>query len=682
MECVRLINWCIENIGGRLNEKWLLRVESDGSYREILSEVHRPLLNKSGSMSAAVNALSACHDRPIPYHAIDILISEEHGRIHSYWPKHNDWEDLGDISALANIAPEIRLVTVIVKEQEKSAGATLHQARCSALADRRFFTRETSKKPHDVAESLTYLTGVRPLRLVVNEKHCGTLETQSLSALETLEFLKDHASRTGQEKETLTVYRLHMNRNFALVALKVICAEILTEKQRTDSEPWWSETGYVFMPNSFFRFIFFTDGAQADVCPIERLFFEQYFTVPCETGGYNASCAENVTHVFSGMVSLAGGEQTIIDVAIRREASSLAGMMEREPVDASEGVSGEGKIAVFDYKMFYPYVMYVSAESPAYKRRVLHMATALSLVPGLKKVYVKELGMLGIVRKQLYDNMRALSLIILSSLIGACESTGLRVIFTQTDSVTVRVPPSVMQANGGSLEQLASVLQQIVRGQHPTFLSQLKVEREGTNMIVYNSNKHILYDGEQVVHRTGLDAKTFCPAMSRTIQEATRNKKQILQLLCSSSAQIDTSMEGYSTFLRTFVSDKLTEHAMTKRDLVCESYSLPMPLLTQILHVQPGEDGMFTTKPPLYLVLSQYRADNAITLPTIGAFMSSLLQTTDITSKHLDHENTKRVLGMVFTENMGMIRWRLVLEELIEHFVAKTVSFLAGGRLV
>lgn len=705
MERVRLVNWCIERSSERLNEKWLVRT-GQGIYKELLNEMHRPQLDTCLTIADAINAVSASHDRPIPYHLIDVEIDKEDGRIHKYAPVHDDWEDVEDIPILAKIAGEIRVVSVIVREQELPMGSFLNKARCSLLLDKSFVTQGTSKKPHDVAERLTRETGVHPVRLAVSEQHRRRRSTQSLSGRETLEFLKAHASRTGKDRDTLTVYKLHMNKHFARVALMVICAEILTKQQRTWSnyEPWWSEMGYVFMPNPFFRFIFFTDSTQADACPLERLFFEQYYSVPCEIGGYSASNATNVTHVFSRMVPSkdqspmdVDGEATMAlspdqsckkgkkrqyvrykiegrDCLLPLQGSAVA--MEKKALDASEG-----NIAVFDYTMFYPHVMSVAAKSPAYSRRVSHMAASLAIIPGLKKLYVKELGILALVRQPLYNRMHALALAILRSLVHACKQIGLGLITTQTDSVTVHVPPAVMQANGGSLEQVASTLQQIVRAHHPAFLSELKLERQGTSMIFYNSHKHILYDGEQVVHRTGINAKTFCPAMSKSIQEATEHRTQALELLCS--GQPDASLEGYNTALRTFVSDKLREHAVEKADLVCKSYSLPMPLLAHILHVKPGDDGLFTTVPPFYLTLSQYRADNALTMPTIEAFMSSLHQTSGINSKHLDPEKMKRTLTAIYTENTGqMIRWRLVFEELIEYFAMKTVSFLSGGRLV
>jgi hypothetical protein len=690
MGCVRLVNWCIEGCGGgRLNENWLVRVENDGSYREILSEVHRPLLDKCEYMADAINAVSISHDRPIPYHLIDIVISQEDGRIHSYAPKHKEWEDLADIPRLVNIADEVRLVSVIIKEQEQATGPRLSQARASVIGNRCFFTSGTSKKTHDVAEQLTFLTDVRPRSVVVTEQHRGKLSTQHLSARKTLELLQAHALHARLEKtKTLTVYRLHLNKQFARAALRVICEKILTEKQLANSEPWWwSETGDVFLPTPAFRFVFFTDGAQADVCPTERLFFEQYFTVPCEIGSYDASCAKNVAHVFSRMVPLPDTKQTDameVDTPGQpapRAASSI--IMDDGNVDASAGqMDVEANIAVFDYEMFNAYVMYVSAESPAYQRRVLHMEAARPFVSGLKNMYVKEIGMLALVRRPLYNRMRALCLAILGSLVNACKQIGLRVVLTQTDSVTVCVPPPIMQANGGSLDRLASVLQQIVTARHRTFRSNLKVERQGTSMIVYGRNKHILYDGDHVVHRTGFESKTFCPAMSRVIEEATSNRGQALQLLCSSDSQIKTGENGYSTYLRTFVSGRLGEHAVEKTDLVCESYSLPMPLFVHVLHVQQGEDGLFATLPSLYRVLPEYSADNRGTMPTVKSFMSSLNMSTGMDTKHLDHANIKRVLEAIFTENMGMIRWRLVREELVQHFVLKTISFLTGGRLI
>lgn len=87
MELVRLVNWCIESSGGRLLEKWLVRVEADGSYREIVSGIHRRLLDSCMSIDEAVNVISSSHNRPIPYHRIHIVIGNGYGCIHNYIPK-------------------------------------------------------------------------------------------------------------------------------------------------------------------------------------------------------------------------------------------------------------------------------------------------------------------------------------------------------------------------------------------------------------------------------------------------------------------------------------------------------------------------------------------------------------------------------------------------------------------
>lgn len=673
METVRLINWCIEKTHEGLAEKWLVRLEKDATYREIISETNSHLLKACRSIEEATNTVVASHNRPIPYHPIDIVSSGEDGRIHAFTPKHKNWENQTDIPTLVKIAQEIRLVTVIVKEQKQPSAEQMNKARLSVINDPSFFSTPTSKNHHHVAEKLTSVTGVKPTELLVTEQYAGTHSTKSLSAMETLLFLKDHALRSHRQKDTLTVYRLHMNKAFARVAQTVICAEILTGKQAIQSKPWWSDKGYVFMPNTFFRFVFFIDEAQANLCPIQRLFLEQYFTVPCESGVYNATCAENVSHIFSRMVPLVAGEQTTMET-MEPEGGNLTpdAIVTKDKVDAYQATHGEPMIAVFDYKMFYPYVMHISTESPAYQSRVLHMDKARDLVPALKQVYVKEIGMLGLVRQPLYNRMYDLSLIILDTLKDVCKQTGLQVILTQRDSVTVKVPNTVLQANLNSLNAIASVLQQKVMEKHPTFLSELKLERWGTTMICYGPNKHILYDGENLVHRTGFQAKTFCPAMSKTIEEITSNRTQAIELLCSLPPQKN---------MKNFVSNKLREHAVKKTDLVCQSYGLPLPLLLHVLHVEPGKNGLFTDRPPIYLALTKYNADNEQTRPTIQSFMAQI-KMTGTGNRYLDHDKTKRVVETVFSEKMGMIRWGLVCEELREYFAMKTVSFLTGGRLV
>lgn len=668
MECVRLINWCIEATREELIEKWLVRGETDRSYREIISEVHRPLLKKSSSVIAAIEAVSRSHNRPIPYHPMDIVINQEDGRIHSYKPKHNDWQDLTDITTLVSIAEEITLVTAIVKKQEQPTTVNMNKARNHVLGEKCFFRKGASKKTYHVAERLTFLTGVKPICLTVNEQHHGKISSQSLSAKETIFFLMGHASSANKEKRTLTIYRLHMNRAFAQTVLEVICREVLT----STAKPFWSKTDYVYMPNPFFRFVFIVDEADTDVCPIARLFLEQYFAFPCDTGVYNASCADNVAYIFSRMVPLEPEEQMSEEEDMNEEPISPAALVDCKGVDARKWTDDGSRIAVLDYTMFYPYVMCVTTQSPVYQSRVLHMTAARSIVPSLKKVYVKELGMVGLLRKPLYGRMRGLFLAILDTLIKSCKHVGIQVILTQTDSVTLRVPMSVMQANGGSLDQLASVLQQMVRAQYPDFTSELKLEREGNSMIVFGPNKHILYDAETIVHCTGMSSKTFCTAMSRTIEEATSNMTQACQLTCSSDPQSE---------LQTFVSRTLRNHAQDKTNMACKSYSLPQHVFTYILHVQPGEDGMFTTMPNLYLVVPQYKADNASTMPTITSF-HSYTKMAKVDTRQLHDKDIKAVLATVFTESMGMIRWKLIQNELIEYFVSETVTFLRGGRLV
>lgn len=673
---MRLINWCIDKDNDRLSEKWLVRLENGGSYREMICEVHRVLLNKCFSPSEAINAVSLSHNRPIPYHPIGIEIGVEDGRIYAYTPKHNDWEDLADITSLVNIAGEIKLLTVIVTKQEQPTGESMNNARSAVINNPVFCCKRTAKKSHDVAAMLTFLTQVKPTELVVTEQHGGPLGTRTLSAKETLDFLKAHASHAYKERATLTVYKLHMNKRFAHAAMQVITSEILTEKQRTIVQPWWSEEGYVFMPNPFFRVVFFTDPNHVEACPLERLFLEQYFTVPCESGGYNASCSKNVTHIFSRMVPSISDNQTAMKKGgLENSEEFQATMSNREEARVTPTIPGICKIAVFDYKMFYPYVLCVLAGSLAYRSRVSHMAAARILVPALKSVYTKELGMLALVRQPLHGNMLALAETILGSLVKACQHLGIQVLLTQTDSVTVRVSSTVIQACGGSMEHLGLVLQQKVRVQHPTFLSELKLERQGTNMIMYGPNKHILYDGEQVVHRTGFHAKTFCPAMSCTILDATDNMSRAKLLLCTSDQNTPLTM---------FVSKKMKEYTHGRKDLLCDSYGLPLPLLIHALHVQPGDNGMLSNMPHLYLALSQYRADNEQTMPTLRYFTNSLNAgtITPLKNKHLDPELAKRAVESIFTEKMGMIRWSLVLEGLIEHFVMKSVSFLIGGRFV
>lgn len=666
-----MINWCIQRNGEGLEQKWLVRVERTGSYREIVSDVHNHLLRDCTSINAAINEVSASHDRPIPYHPINIVINEEYDRIQHYTPKHNDWEDHTDIPTLVKIASEIRLVTIIVIEQEKPSGESLNKARCSLLKNSKFVS--SSKKHHDVAEQLTSMTGVKPIRLLITEQHDGVRSTQKLSARETLNFLKTHASRMHKKKDTLTVYRLHLNKEFAHDANKVICAEILTEKQYINSKPWWSSNGYVFMPNAFFRFVFFTSGAQPEACPLERLFLEQYFTVPCETGFYDATCPKNVSHIFSRMAPLVDGEETIIaKLELPQNILQPAAILDKDYVHASMGIRPEGNIAVFDFRMFYPFVMSVSAKSNAYSSRVLHMANVRSIVPSMKRVYTKELGVVGLVRKPLYNRMIALSRTILGTLIDACRGSGIEVLMTQTDSVTVHVPLPVMEANGGSMNNLAFLLQQKVRNYHPTFLSELTLEREGTHMLVYSANKHILYDGEKVVHHTGFHCKTFCPAMSRTIQDLTSKRSKMVQLLCSPTSCTD---------LPILISKKMRENVLDKTDIVCDSYSLN-PLLVQVLHVQPGEDGMFATMPTIYLALSKYRSDNEHTMPTFKSFMNALKMST-VTGIHNEHfQKTKRVVETIFTENMGIINWKKVIEEIIQYYEMKTVAFLKDGAFV
>ena len=666
MATVRVVNWCVEQNCKGFMEKWLVRFENDGTYREIPSDVHNHLLNGCVSIEAAINAVSSSHDRPIPYHLI--AINEVNGRIQAFQPRHNYWENVEDIPMLAKIAHEIRLVTVIVKKQEQPTGECLNRARLSVLKDPNLFFAGTSKKEHHVTEKITLATNVKPTELVITEQHNGNISTRRLSAKETLKFIKAHALHAHQQNDTFTVYKLHLNRNFARVVQAVICGEILTQKQATDSKPWWSQNGYVFLPNSFFRFVFFTDGKQADQCPLLRVFLEQYFTVPCELGTYNATSCENVRHMFSEIAPLKTGEQT----TIKRLQSDVDVLTPATIVDASRPMEEETNIAVFDYSMFYPYVMYIAADSHAYQTRVLHMTKSRTLVPALKQVYVKELGMLGIVRQQLYNRMHSLSLTILGTLKDVCKQIGLRVIITQTDSVTVRVPDTVFQAHGASLEALASVVQDNVRHHHPSFLSELKLERQGTDMILYGPNKHILYDGEKLAHISGLHAKTFCSAMTKTMEELTVSKTKAIQLLCSTKSH---------TELREFVENKLRQHASHKTDLVCQSYSLPMPLLVHTLHVQPGENGLFSNMPLLYLALKTYRADNEQTMPTCRSFMAHVNKL-GVDLKHLRVENTKRVLESLFTEDMGVIRWSVVYEELLQYFALKMISFLQGGHLV
>lgn len=667
-----MINWCIEKTDKGLVQKWLVRLEKDATCREIISETNNLLLKTCRTTEEAINAVVASHDRPIPYHPIDIVMSEEDGRIHAFSPKYNNWENHADIPTLVKIAQEIRLVTVIVKEQEQPSGEKMEKARDSVLKDPSFFSTSTSKNHHNMAETLTTVTGVKPTELLVTEQHAGAISTNSFSALETLMFLKAHASHAHQQKDTLTVYRMHLNKPFARVAQTVICAEILTVQQAIQSKPWWSNRGYVFIPNPFFRFVFSADEAQANSCPIQRLFLEQFFTVPCELGVYNATCSENVLSIFSRMVPLMAGEQTTMKT-LESDEEILAppAIVDKDNVYASHAIHHEAKIAVFDYKMFFPYLMYITAESPAYQSRVLHMAKAREIVPDLKQVYVKEIGMLGLVRKRLYNRMYDLSHIILGTLKNVCKQTGLKVILTQTDSVTVKVPATVLHANRDSLNVLASVLQQKVMKQHPTFLSELQLERWGTRMIYYGPNKHILYDGENLVHRTGLHAITFCPAMSKTIADATSSMTQAIKLLCSSP----------HTNMHKFVSNKLREHSVKKTDLACLSYSLPLPHLLRVLHVHPGKNGLFTDMLPLYLVLTTYLADNKQTMPTVDSFMAHL-KMTGTGNRYLNRDKVKRVVETVFSEDMGMIRWGLVLDELIDYFAMKTVSFLTGGRLV
>jgi len=679
MECARLINWCIDRKDGQLIQKWLVRAEINGRYKEILSEVNRPLLDKCHSVSEGTNAVLSSHNRPIPYHPIHVVRSQEDGRILSYLPKCNDWEDLTDIPILASIADEIRLVTVIVQEQERPSSAVLNNARSSVVGDKRFFLNGTSKNNNHLSERLTFLTKVRPTRILVKEQHRGKETTKCLSAKQTLDFLQAHALDANRTKETLTIYRLHMNRTFARAALHVICKNVLTEKQY---KPELAETDYVFLPNPFFRFVFFVDRAQADSCPIERLFLEQYFIVPCETGTYNASCADNVAYVFSRMVPFEGDRQMAMDVQMDCKSACTAVLMVTHPVNTCEEIQEESKIAVFDYKMFYPFSMCAVVNSPSYQCRVLHMATVRSRVPSLKKVYVKELGMLRLVRQSLYQKMRAFCLTILDTLIQACRQTGIQVLLTQTDSVTVRVPVSVLQAHGGSLEQLALVLQKMVRKQHPNFLSELKLERQGTSMIIFSPNKHILYQEDQLVHRTGFEVKTHCPAMSRTIQEATYNRHQALQLLFPSQSQSTAGVTGYSAVLHSFVSRTLTGHTINRSDLACESYGLPLPMLTRVLYVKPGDDAMYVTMPPLYKVLSKYRKDYSVTIPSVESFFFYLTRVGIENKAHLPQEQIKRVLESVFSGEMMNVRWHIVLEELTEHFVQKTIEFLSGGFMV
>ena len=678
METVRLINWCIQRNNEGLSEKWLVRLENGGAYREIICEVHRFLLNNCSSIDEAINTVSQSHKRPIPYHPIDIEISGKDGHIVAFTPKKNDWEDLADIPALVNIAREIKLITLIVTEQEQPSGELLNKARCAVINNPLFCSSGSSKNSHNVAEMLTFLTGVKPIRLKVQEQHGGTSDTRMVSAKEALGFLKAHASQSHKEKATLTVYRLHMNKRFAQAALCVISAEILTQEQQTMSEPWWSDDGYVFIPNSFFRFVFFTDPQQIETCPLERMFLEQYFTLPCDGGAYNATCSKKVMHIFSRMVppTSTDNETTVDERGLEISALIQNLIVKREDGYTSQTIHGQDKIAVFDYKMFYPYVLCESSMSLAYQRRVAHMAAVRVLVPRLKSVYTKELGMLCLVRAPLYNNMRALAATILYTLVKACTELGLQVLLTQIDSVTVRVSSTVMQANGGSLESLGSVLQETVRLQHPTLKSQLKLERQGTDLLIYGANKHVLYDGENVIHRTGFNAKTFCPAMYRTIQDATASRSLASQLLCTSDQNTD---------LLGFVSKKMKYYAQEKWDLVCESYGLTLPILLDVLHVQPGNDAMFSTKPILYLATPHYLSDNEQTRPTLRSFTNYLNAgtSTPLKKKHLDPETAKCAVEKVFSEKMGLvIRWSVVMDELIEHFITKSRSFLRGGRLV
>lgn len=664
-EKVRLINWCIVKKDGKLGEKWLVREEETGLYREIVSDIHRHLLNDCSSINEAVNKVSSSYCRPIPYHPIYILIKED-GRIHDYRPMAKDWEDLEDIPILSKIAHEIRVVTVIVMKQEQPKGEKLNEARSSLIKEALFSSRDTFER-ENIAQQLSALTQVKPLRLLVTEQHDGLLSKQCLSAKETLTFLRTHASKAHEKKETLTVYRLHLNKKFGRDANAVICNKILTE---THSKPWWSNKGDIFMSNCFFRFTFFTNGAQPEQSPLERLFLEQYFMVPCETGAHNATSATNVENIMKHVVPEMEWEKGPVKRQEDKLTVSPAALISKSEGEASRGRSDKDKIAVLDYKMFYPYVMCMFTDSPAYKRRVLHMATARSLVPAIKDLYVKEIGMLKHNREALLFRVLALSRTILGSLTHACKQIGLTVLLTQTDSVTVHVTPTAMQTNGGSLNHIVSVLQQKVRDQHPTFLSQLKLERSGTNMIIYGPNKHILYQGENVVHRTGFHCKTFCPAMSRTLEEVTTNRSQAMQLLCSPAT---------STNLPMFVSNKFRQHVVDKTDLVCASYSLN-PLLVHLLHVQPGEDGLFNRMPHLYWALSKYNEDNLLTKPTKEAFLTYLNLNTAAMGSNKNVEKAEQVLEKIFTENMGMIRWKQVLTELTEHYEKKTASFLKGAQ--
>ena len=163
-------------------EKWLVREELGGSYKEILSEVHRSDLNRCHTVTSAIKELSVSPSWPIPYHPIHIGISKNDGRIHSYTPMYCDWKNLRDIPTLASIAGEIRIVTVDVKEQEQPTPASLNKARSIALGQRCFFTKNTSKTEQDVSEILTFETGVRPTCLLVREQHNGKEFTQCLSA--------------------------------------------------------------------------------------------------------------------------------------------------------------------------------------------------------------------------------------------------------------------------------------------------------------------------------------------------------------------------------------------------------------------------------------------------------------------------------------------------------------------
>lgn len=654
-----MVNVSFEIAKGSLNEIWLIRRESCGSYSAHKSEVHRKLLDKCGSVQEATETVNACHDRPVPYHLIQITIRE--GRIHSYKSLHINWGEgpatrTCEFMTYKNIAREVRLVTVVVKEQKIPTAEALHKARCKAICNSRYFST-TRQDPHDLAEAFTRLTATKAARICWTEHYLKNCETKHLSAREALREFKDHASCASKERRALTVYRFHLNRDFARIALSLL----QQQSGWGDAEMWWSDTGYVSIPDPFFRFVFFTDETEADTCPIKRVLFEQYYMAPCEKGPYDAARMETVQYVFSRTMP------SVLDLEEEEEEKE-----EEEPTQDDMLVGNEGYIAVLDYKMFYPHVMCLLATDHAYVHRMRHMMQAMAELEmhTLKKAYVKELGILKYINCKLYNRMHKLSVSILNCLVTACKQEGLNVITTQTDSVTVRVPETVLESN--PLPHLAKKLQARVATSYQNFTATLVVERKGTNMVYFHTNKHILYNNEQeVVHRTGFNVKTFCPAMVKTIEDATDNYTQFTELLRD------------STRLRSFVLTKMREHAGEMSDLASKSYALPMHPLSWLLHVQPGEDGLFLSMPPLYAAVDQYRKDNQMTMPTLRSFLlclSNECQTSQ--TKHLETDSTARVLRDVFSANMGIVNWPVIKNELIEHFTEKTIRYFHGGRVL